>query len=405
MTPPPEKTSPTTDKWAVLAYLVADSPGINLDLIMDAEIAALAAGANSTSIPVSVQVDYRSKNRGVIRAVLERVLGDKISIVDRFTRIKTSSSKAFGDLEGRYPNLHIRSLSRGPETNAARAKVMNDFIAWGRSQSPGVTRYLLLLCGHSLGPVGLFFDQNPGPLQALSLPDLGNALKTSNLPPIDIVVFKDCFMSVLEVIYQLKEGARFVVASQAEVPLAIWDYKTLFQSLIAAADEKAAACALCTRLGEFYDDARHRTFFEDVPYTALDVEAVDEVSRCFKRVVDALATEKTRRSDTYLTVRRALEDARGGDRSLVDVERLCDNLDGLENIRPHARNLKSAINQRMVRLHHARTTRFHGVSVFCSPASYIGPWMNEKAYAKLPFNASTGWGGIAYDGPVSLSHY
>jgi len=59
-------------------------------------------------------------------------------------------------------------------------------------------------------------------------------------PVVDIVLFKECFMSTLETAFEL-DHARFMIASQGKVPRLNWPYKELFRCLAENEDPEKAA--------------------------------------------------------------------------------------------------------------------------------------------------------------------
>ncbi|MCM3878552.1 MAG: clostripain-related cysteine peptidase, partial [Vicinamibacterales bacterium] len=179
--------------WTVLAYMVADDKGGSssteeaaLDEAVRKEIAAIATGAALTNTHVAVQVDFR-KTPGIFRKVLQDLpIGSTVSETDVWQAICQMAEQS-NPLE-----------EKKKEENAARVGVLSDFLQWAREKCPA-KRYAMLFWGHSNGPNGLFFDNDPGKANArsLSLPNMASAIDR-RIGSATVVMFRDCCMSTLE---------------------------------------------------------------------------------------------------------------------------------------------------------------------------------------------------------------
>ena len=170
-------------------------------------------------------------------------------------------------VDGTYDDL---TISRIPEADATAADTLKGFFKWVAADFPAL-RYCVVFWGHSSGPVGLFGDRaSPnGPVNRLTLPKLRGvmhqfasalkatgkgfvasktdcykrpiwkALKPPKVTPVDIVLFKDCWMSTLETAYELQKSARFMIASPAKVPQKGWPYERDVQVARKRADAMA----------------------------------------------------------------------------------------------------------------------------------------------------------------------
>ena len=187
-----------THPWTVLIYMIADDPagGALLDQQANRELDQIIHATLSVDrdqMYVAVQLDFRSQPD-----VWRRVIG-----------------------EGAWLQ---------PESDAADPETLYGFFEWAGRMCPA-DRYLLILWGHSRGPFGLFTDApfssalaglfaKPDPwtyvAQTLTLKELRWALRHAREclnQEVDIVAFKDCFMSSLETAYELKDAATYLIAS------------------------------------------------------------------------------------------------------------------------------------------------------------------------------------------------
>jgi hypothetical protein len=71
-------------------------------------------------------------------------------------------------------------------------------------------------------------------------------------PVVDIVLFKECFMSTLETAFEL-DHARFMIASQGKVPRLNWPYKEIFRCLAENKEPESAADWILDALGAHYE--------------------------------------------------------------------------------------------------------------------------------------------------------
>ena len=123
----------------------------------------------------------------------------------------------------------------GNEINMGIGNVFKEFINCVVSSYPAVN-YALILWNHGMGwrendyvksgLKGVVFDQNGSYtfMDYLSTPEILNAILSSNLPHISLMGFDACLMGMLEVAYQFKDVADYMVFSEATEPAEGWKY-------------------------------------------------------------------------------------------------------------------------------------------------------------------------------------
>ncbi|MCK4385502.1 MAG: PEGA domain-containing protein [candidate division Zixibacteria bacterium] len=89
-------------------------------------------------------------------------------------------------------------------------QTLRDFIKYGVENYPA-EHYMLIINDHGSGWKGICLDQQNGGGEMMSLPGLDSALYGYEF---EIIVFNAPSMSMLEVAYQLKDKANYLVASQ-----------------------------------------------------------------------------------------------------------------------------------------------------------------------------------------------
>jgi hypothetical protein len=398
------ETTQDEKPWAVLVYMVADQKSHQrvLDPFADRELIAIVDAARQTDMPVVVQVDYRVK-RGITRitanANTKGIQWEPIEADRHHVRRQVLHSNAAIDLR----------VERGAESDAAGPNVLAQFLRWGRSQVRA-KRYAILFWGHSCGPGGLFYDNTEGrAARPLGLSGIERALRNNRA---DVVLFRDCCMSTLETAFQLRDVARYAIASQSLVPIrGQWPYVDLFAIMQTAADgnEHAVARALAARLGTYHDDPNNHIGLKDVPYALLDLEGVDELQKPLADLVvacDAARTSPRLLRVTGSAVQRA-RPVRAADPALVDVRTFCEHLaDAPAPLGTAAAEVITALDRYVIKWNRSQKDHFRGVSAYCKPSvrraahSFIDAWMEPRMYKSLELSQATRWDRVALEPPL-----
>jgi hypothetical protein len=340
---------------------------------------ALIASGVSDDVDVAIQMDFK-ETQGTRRIILNR----------KAIRVKR-------------------------EGNAGDPRVLEEFLRWVHRECPA-HRYAVHFWGHSSGPVGLFFDSAADDARpdGLTLAELGYAFEHA-VPvlgqPVDIVMLKDCWLSTLEAACELRGGARFLVASQSEVPIEGWPYKEIFACLTAA-DTRSIVASVVDTLGDFYGLASNRGRFLEIPYSGIDVEA----SRSIDQPLRALAARlDTVRDGAHGPASRlALRRASRADPALLDVVAMCANLGAIGDaeLQDHSAAVSDAALGSLVG-RHPHPSIFQGLSVLYFPFGADPDEQNRNSriapaffrpdldvvddYRTLELNANTHWERIALE--------
>ena len=104
--------------------------------------------------------------------------------------------------------------SLGPE-DMSDPETLKDFIKYGVENYPA-EHYMLIINDHGFGWKGVCSDQQNGGGQMMSLLEFSSVLSGHKF---DIILFNAPSMSMLEVAYQLKDKANYLVASQFPDPM------------------------------------------------------------------------------------------------------------------------------------------------------------------------------------------
>ena len=309
--------------WTVMIFLAGDN-----DLEWNAHIDLIEMKRAGRSDEVNVVVELDSREEGTHRYDLH-----------------SGELKAAGDPL--------------PETNAGDPAVLADFIRWARANYPA-ERELLVIWNHGTGWEDIAADFNWGNIRAaagratlrrslfrstitaareavknqraialdassrdyLDNRELQQALVAALQDrPLDVLGMDACLMACVEVAYQLRDQAHYLVASQENQPGSGWPYDRILRALYAK--PAMSGRELATTIVEAYAEAgsamRTATKYTQ---SALDLGQVAETHTLIQVLSDHLAGYP----EGHLLLRRAVDAAsrrkRGAkrfqDQNLVD---------------------------------------------------------------------------------------
>lgn len=183
-------------KWTVLNYSAADN---NLYAYIYEDAASMEKVGSTNSVQLVTQMDHQ--NAGAYRFRVER--------------------DGTGGADNRIDSPVIESL--GP-VNMSDPKTLSDFIAWGMKKFPS-DKYMLVISDHGKGWEGLIQDDSHKGW--MSVPQLRQALDTAYQETgrkLDVIGFDACQMASVEVASEIKDYAKYMVASQALEGREGWPY-------------------------------------------------------------------------------------------------------------------------------------------------------------------------------------
>ncbi len=193
------EASPIKSKWTILNYSAGDN---NLYAYIYDDVASMEALGSSASVQLVSQLDHR--NGGAYRF---RIEADGPNSDPR-----------------RIDSPVLESL--GP-VNMSDSKTLADFIAWGMKKFPS-ERTMLVITDHGKGWEGAVEDESHKGW--MKLPELKQALEMAQArtgKKLDVIGFDACQMATVEVASQIKDHAKYMVASQALEGKEGWPYQHL----------------------------------------------------------------------------------------------------------------------------------------------------------------------------------
>ena len=259
-------TSPqTADSWTMLLYLDGDTSPDGSDggslgpYLGDEPPEGALARLRQASIPANVSIIALYDGPGENNTRL-------------YTRI------AGGTLES----------TAWPEANMGDPRTLADFVAKGKQLAPA-DHYYLAIADHANPLDGIAWDYfgTPQGGDRLTNQELLEALlliTDGDQHPIDVLHLDGCLMSQIEIAYQFKNKARYIVASE-NLAWSFFGYDQYSAAIGSQTDPKTFAQRIVTLYSNTFDD-------KHLPYTiaALDIHNVNSAANAISTFAQALST-------------------------------------------------------------------------------------------------------------------
>ncbi len=191
----------TSDEWTILSYGAGNN---NLDY---------SEGGNSYTIE-DVQ-EYQKTGST-----------DKVNVVAMVASLKTGGNAKYYHVE-KFPddlgdNLSSTVLEDVGGKDMSDPQTLKDFLTYGITHYPA-KRYMVIIDDHGAGWPGSCVDEQNGSGNQMSMVDMSAAFESvasqTKIGKFEIVAFHACLMSMVEVAYQLRSSAKYLVASEFVLPM------------------------------------------------------------------------------------------------------------------------------------------------------------------------------------------
>lgn len=204
-------STPTSSKWTVLVFMNAAN---NLDIFALANLDQIERVADNPDVRFVVQ-------------------WKESELVGNATFDSTKRYLMQGNQTSGVQSPMLEDLGSG--VDMGDKQTLRDFIAWGQANFPA-TRYCVVVWDHGNGwkaqpnvlfqPRGVSYDDSTG--HHIDTVDLPYALGGV---PLDIVAWDSSLMQMLEVAYQIRSVAAYVVGSEESPPGAGYPYDVVFKPM------------------------------------------------------------------------------------------------------------------------------------------------------------------------------
>ncbi|MBM3270083.1 MAG: hypothetical protein FJZ01_20815 [Candidatus Sericytochromatia bacterium] len=202
----------------------------------DASLAARGAGAHWGMYNFFALDNDLDNGTGLISSML-RVNAPNVVHASLYDGESQGDSQIFYQNQ---PNDRLTATAK-TEVDSGTAKALEDFLAKATQTSPGKAR-MLTMADHGGGIIrGICSDWNgPGGKKIIHVNEVNDVLARY---PVEILGFDACFMSMVEVAYEVRQNAKFVVGAQTTTR-GDFPYASLVQSLDRNLDSRRAAVSV-----------------------------------------------------------------------------------------------------------------------------------------------------------------
>lgn len=360
----------------------------------------------------------------------------EVAVVAQFDRMQDGATKRYYLQYGTALDADV--VDTLPETNTGDPRELAQFMLWAMGNYPA-KRYALVLWNHGVGwkedDVYRMVERRGGRpyrrlailirrwRRALERPTLfastletilargiafddtsrdfldniemrraiDSALLLGQVPKLDLLGFDACLMSMIEVAYQVKDLARYVVGSQDTEPGAGWNYAPILSALVS--DPTMGADTLSRIIVEAFA----ASYSDDEPITqsALATEYIDDVVSALDDLCRYVLDNPDQPCDVIIG-RASRTAQRYSDDDYKDLYDLCEQIarrsDNLPELRQRAEALMALLSppgdDRFIHAEAHRGVhlgRSHGVSIYY-PRFELSPY-----YKRLDFAGDCYW--------------
>ena len=204
--------------WTIMVYLAGDN---NLENETIGDLAEMeAAGGSHDGVTIIALVDTHMLTNGT-----------HLLIVDDAAKIDTHT----GDVDCDCKEILGKDCG-DEELNMGDPDVLQAFIENSITYAPA-DRYMLILWDHGGGWYGVCWDESHQIGERddrLTIDEVGNAIAAAEETTgvkLDIIGFDACLMAMIEVAYEIKDLAYYMIASVTGIPFGGWAYESFIENV------------------------------------------------------------------------------------------------------------------------------------------------------------------------------
>lgn len=303
---------------------------------------------------------------------------DVIVLVDRNM---TGDSKLFHGNSSGFAEIPSPTAEAwwGSELDMGNPATLKGFLDWGRA-TYSADWYALELWGHGRGWSGVCMDRGVW----LTMPEISRALSGMRFSTIS---FPACQMGMVEVAYELRGAADYVIASEKDVPAEGWPYDTWMDAL--PSNYTSDAVQFGNVLAGVYMNWSMMHSAYSVTLSMVPTAALGRVASAVKVFADELTRTRALVNDRAISGRQATEHYDGD--SEYDIHDLAGNMNLTSRLGTLGRDVQGAISDAaVIERHWTRADdepadHAHGLSVWFPSVG------TSQGYRELDFAADTGW--------------
>jgi hypothetical protein len=220
------------DEWTIMIFFAGDP---HLSPSMTAQLKALKDAGFQDKTTVLVHYDPNERGVGTTTFEINR---------ERKAQIKSTGDKGTRIGDGKDPfvrNLLEDSIPGGVPKSATAVDALRAFLINGLRHHEA-EHYVIFLVGHGVIVGNDFFLPDRQPESAITLQQLGEVLSEFKNGAkifggeVELIGLHSCSMSAIEVAYQLKGAARYLMATEGISFVSSWPYRQFLKKMLNTID-------------------------------------------------------------------------------------------------------------------------------------------------------------------------
>ncbi|GEM_PF-935209 len=286
------------------------------------------------------------------------------------------------------------------QIDMSATKTLVDFLTWGMKKYPA-KHYIVLLSDHGAGFMGAEEDRG----NLMSMPAIKEAFdkvaeKTGKKP--DIIAFDTCLMAQAEVAYELKDSAKYLVASEETIGGDGYPYTEILPRIDAAISEGKSDPREISKI--FVEESENVNEISTTTLSAIDLSAIGDVvsaaNELAKHILDGKADLEDVKDSLRYSQRYSVDEPGmtpyGDFRDLWDVADRLQNNPNIKNreIKKDLVELKKAIETAVVSEEHVDDEDYegsHGISIYAPRREKNVDSSLMEQYDELRMSKRTKW--------------
>ena len=212
------------DDWTIMVYIAGDN---NLEVNALDDLDEMELVGSSDTVNIIVLMDTLTFIEGTHWYVIEAA-ADEVDHIDLEAGVNDCDCEA---VAGACPDGDL---------NMGDGETLKDFIVKSAAYAPA-EQYMLVLWDHGGGWYGVCWDdssvrEEDGRIDRLTVDEFGNAIRAAEEEAgirFTVIGFDACLMSMVEVAYEIRDLADYMISSVTGIPVAGWPYDLSFDELIA----------------------------------------------------------------------------------------------------------------------------------------------------------------------------
>jgi hypothetical protein len=281
-------------KWTLMFFFASDN---NLSASMFYQLKSIKTAG--FQVDTNVLAHFDPHERGVPSMIFEINRMEKKG-KDK-SKIGDDENPTIRDLAGDQVEPEIaqdRRSSSSEFDDLPAEEALTRFLDYSREHYPA-EHYMLFLVGHGMivGRDAFLPDDNPN--TGISLVDLGSILRNfseeirEDREALELIAMHSCSMSAVEVAYQLKGTARYLMASEGLSFVGAWPYRQMLQKIFCAIESGPKSIPNLVKV--IHEACLHNSadfifagYSSDLCLISLDAEKVEALNAPMERLTTAL---------------------------------------------------------------------------------------------------------------------